>query len=660
MALAYLYIIGRAQTTGDTIPSVRLGEVVVTERAVPAMVGTPVDLTMTPVRSAQEVLRTVPGLFIAQHAGGGKAEQLFLRGFDLDHGTDIAITVDGMPVNLTTHAHGQGYADLHFLQPEAVEEIRFGKGPHSLERGNLATAGFVDFRTKDRMTNEATLELGGQGTERLRTSFSFLDDERQSLYVSASLLHTDGYFDAPQNFYRLNLMGKYTRWTDEARTSISLSHFDSDWDASGQIPLRAVRDGRISRFGAIDDTEGGRTERTNLNLLHSRFLGGGGRLNSAVWLSHSRFSLYSNFTFYLNDAENGDQIHQTENRLAAGMNTDYTKPFTLGQADGTLLGGFGFRYDRTNNLGLHHTVKRSRIGTFSLGRADESNLYGYLGMRLVWGKWTLTPGVRLDALTFAYEDRLTDSPTRLGARKTIVSPKLGLSYRPDPRTRLFVKLGKGFHSNDARVVTMETELKTLPSAYGLDIGAEWKPLPSLSLSGTAWYLGMEQEMVYVGDEAVVEAGGRTRRWGVDVGVGWDALPDVRLQADYTFSHARSVDAPAGEDRVPLAPTHTLTASVGFRRGGWTANVRSRFLADRPATEDGSLTAQGYFVTDVNASYTLRRLTVGVLVENVFNTRWREAQFATTTRLPDEENPVTEIHFTPGTPLYARCFVTLRF
>lgn len=648
------------QTRTDTLRTVTLDEVVVRGNINHLEEIAKVDLQVNPVNSSQEILRTVPGLFIAQHAGGGKAEQLFLRGFDLDHGTDIAISVDGMPVNMVTHAHGQGYADLHFLQPETIEQITFDKGPYHADKGDLATAGYAAFKTKDRMPNEASLEVGQYNTQRYRASFSFLDDPRQSLYVSTSLLGTDGYFDAPQNFRRFNLMGKYTHWAEDARFSIALSHFNSDWDASGQIPERAVKQGRIGRFGAIDDTEGGDTERTHLNLLHTRSFGNGATLRNSAWFSHYRFNLFSNFTFYLNDPLNSDQINQTESRLSGGANSDYTHPLEWGEAHGQWQGGIGFRYDRIDDLALHHTVSRHRIGSFAVGDADESSLYAYAGANIEWGKWTVNPALRLDYFNFAYADRLAANYTRPHESKAVVSPKLNLLYHPNRQTQFFLKLGKGFHSNDARVVVAEQGKKVLPAAYGADLGALWKPLQSLVLNASAWYLHMEQEFVYVGDEAVVEAGGRTRRCGVDLGVRWEFLRDFYLQADYTYSHARSIDEPKGADRIPLAPVHTLAGGLNWRHKGWTANVRTRFLSDRPANEDASLTARGYCVTDLNASYTWNNLTVGLIVENLFDTSWREAQFATETRLPDETEPVTEIHFTPGTPFNARCFVTLRF
>ncbi|MBQ8674108.1 MAG: TonB-dependent receptor plug domain-containing protein [Bacteroides sp.] len=646
--------------TEDSLKHVLLDEVVVSNRVNHLNALVRMDLKVNPVNSSQEMLRMVPGLFIAQHAGGGKAEQMFLRGFDLDHGTDIHITVDGMPVNMTSHAHGQGYADLHFLQPETIEHIDFDKGPYHAEKGNLATAGYVAFKTKDRMENEVALEVGQFDTQRLRLVYSLLDDERRSLYVSTAFLQTSGYFDAPQDFNRLNLLAKYTAWGETSRFSLMLSHFQSDWDASGQIPLRAVRRGLISRFGALDDTEGGDTRRTNLNVTWLQTLDNGADVTARAWLSLYGFDLYSNFTFFLNDSVNGDQINQRENRLLAGGDVRYSRPMTWGESRWKWRGGVGFRYDRVDDLALYHTVNRRRIGTYSLGCVDESNLYGYADAEITWGKWLLNPALRLDYFRFGYADRLQEEYAHRETSKARLSPKLNVAWHPSPHWQWVLKMGMGFHSNDARVVVERQGREVLPAAYGVDLGVVWKPRSSLVLNASLWYLKMQQEFVYVGDEAVVEAGGRTRRYGVDLGVRWELLRDFYLQADYTYSHARSIDEPKGADRIPLAPVHTFVGGLNWRYKGWTANLRTRFLADRPANEDASLTAKGYCVTDLNASYTWRNLTAGLIVENLFDTAWREAQFATETRLPDEAEPVTEIHFTPGTPFNARCFVTLRF
>lgn len=644
----------------DTIKSVTLQEVVIVKQLNHLNEMAKVDLKINPVNSSQEVLRSVPGLFIAQHAGGGKAEQMFLRGFDLDHGTDISISVDGMPVNMVSHAHGQGYADLHFLQPETIESIDFDKGPYNVTKGDLATAGYVAFKTKDRMDNDVSLEIGQFNTQRLRASYSFLNNEKQSFYVSSAFLMSDGYFKSSQNFKRFNLMGKYTYWSEDSRFSVMLSHFNSTWNASGQIPQRAVDEGLITRFGALDDTEGGNTDRTNVNLTHIKTLNNGASVSSNAWLSYYRFNLYSNFTFFLKDSVNGDQINQRENRLLGGTNSEYSQSFDWGKTNWQVKGGIGFRYDQVNDLALYHTVSRQRIGTFALGDVNESSLYGYASANIEWGKWMFNPAVRVDYFSFDYVDRTLSEYQDPKVNRAIVSPKLNLIYRLNPNLQFLLKTGKGFHSNDARVVVAERGKSILPAAYGADFGILWKPIPSIMLNATAWYLWMQQEFVYVGDDAVVELSGKSRRNGLDFGLRWEFLDKWYFQADYTYSHARSIGEPEGENYIPLAPVHTFVTGLNYQWKGMTASLRCRYLGDRPASEDYSITAKGYFVADLNASYTYKRFTFGAMIENLFNTEWDEAQFATETRLQGEPNPISELHFTPGTPFNARGFVTLRF
>lgn len=644
----------------DTIRSFTLQEVVIVKQLNHLNEIAKVDLKINPVNSSQEVLRSVPGLFIAQHAGGGKAEQMFLRGFDLDHGTDINISVDGMPVNMVSHAHGQGYADLHFLQPETIESIDFDKGPYNVTKGDLATAGYVAFKTKDRMDNNVSLEIGQFNTQRLRASYSFLNNTKQSFYVSSAFLMSDGYFKSSQNFKRFNLMGKYTYWSEDSRFSVMLSHFNSTWNASGQIPQRAVDEGLITRFGALDDTEGGNTDRTNLNLTHIKTLNNGATISSNAWLSYYRFNLYSNFTFFLKDSINGDQINQRESRLLGGTHSEYSQSFDWGQTDWQVKGGIGFRYDQVNDLALYHTVSRQRIGTFALGDVNESSLYGYVSANIEWGKWMFNPAVRVDYFTFDYVDRTLSEYQDPKVNRAIVSPKLNLIYRLNPKLQFLLKTGKGFHSNDARVVVAENGKSTLPAAYGADFGVLWKPLPSIMLNATGWYLWMQQEFVYVGDDAVVEPSGKSRRYGLDLGLRWDFFNKWYFQADYTYSHARSIEDPDGENYIPLAPIHTFVTGLNYQWKGITASLRCRYLGDRPANEDYSITAEGYFVADLNASYTYKRFTFGAMIENLFNTEWNEAQFATETRLQEEPDPISELHFTPGTPFNARGFVTLRF
>lgn len=291
------------------------------------------DIHLRPINNSQEVLRMVPGLFIGQHAGGGKAEQIFLRGFDLDHGTDINLTVDGMPVNMVSHAHGQGYADLHWVIPELIEKVNFNKGPYFADKGNFTTAGFVEFKTKNYLENNfVKVEAGQFNTFRGITAINLLkpakDRRNQSLYFAGEGSFTKGFFESPQNFKRFNGTLKYHgSISNHSTLSATLTGFSSQWNASGQIPARAVESGMVGFYGAIDNTEGGKTSRYNANIELLSNLNDGGSFRNQIYYTRYKFELYSNFTFFKEDPVNGDQIRQKESRNLFGYNGSYQKEF---------------------------------------------------------------------------------------------------------------------------------------------------------------------------------------------------------------------------------------------------------------------------------------------------------------------------------------------
>jgi outer membrane cobalamin receptor len=613
-----------------------------------------IDLEIQPISNSQDLLRKVPGLFIGQHAGGGKAEQIFLRGFDCDHGTDINVSVDGMPVNMVSHAHGQGYADLHFVIPETVDNIDFDKGSYFVDKGDFTTAGFIGFNTKNALQNSSLSFEGGQfDTFRTVALFNLLSKENQSAYFAGEYMMTDGYFDAPQNFNRINLFGKYSaKMNNGDKLTLSVSHFISQWDASGQIPDRAVNDGTISHFGAIDPNEGGNTGRTNFNLQYDAKIDENTHIKNTAYLSKYDFELYSNFTFFLNDPLNGDQIKQKENRTIVGFQSEYNQKLN----DKWLFKlGAGLRNDSNKDVELSHTLNRKTVLEYlSLGNVNQSNLFSYSSLDFTSGKWLVNGGLRLDYFKFGYEDQLAATYTNQTQTKAIVSPKLNFLYTQNEKLQYFLKMGKGFHSNDTRVVVAQKGEKILPETYGADLGINWKPFPRLIVNSAIWYLYLAQEFVYVGDEAVVEPSGKTQREGFDFGFRYQLTSWLFWNTDYTYTHARSIDEPKGNDYLPLAPVHTLMNGFSIKDlKGFSGSLRSRFLGDRPANEGNSVVAKGYCITDFSVNYQIRKVSVGINIDNIFNTKWKETQFLTESRLAGETDPVEEIHFTAGTPFNAR-------
>lgn len=641
--------------------SFQLEEVVVTKDFKHLNSFSKVDLELQPVTTSQDLLRKVPGLFIGQHAGGGKAEQIFLRGFDIDHGTDINISVDGMPGNMVSHAHGQGYADLHFLIPETVDKIDFDKGPYFADKGDFTTAGYVAFQTKDTFDKSTvSLELGQFNTLRAAGIFNLLNNENQSAYFASEYMITDNYFDAPQNFNRINLFGKYTaKLSEKDRISFSLSHFTSKWDASGQIPERAVNDGTISHFGAIDSTEGGNTSRSNFNIQFDKKIDENSFIKSSAYINKYDFELFSNFTFFLNDPVNGDQIRQKENRTIVGFQSEYNEK--LNESFLFKLAG-GLRNDNNKDVELSHTVNRQTVLNYlSLGDSNQTNFFGYSSLDYSKGKWLINAGLRLDYFKFNYVDKLATNYATLSETKAIVSPKLNFLYAQNANISYFLKLGKGFHSNDTRVVVAQQGKEILPDAYGADLGLVWKPSPKMMINTALWYLYLQQEFVYVGDEAVVEPSGKTARKGFDIGLRYQINNWLFWNTDFTYTHARAIDEPRGNDYLPLAPVSTFVNGISVKNlKNFSGSLRTRYLGDRPANEDNSVLAKGYVVTDFSLTHQFKKIVVGVSIDNVFNTKWKETQFLTESRLQNETQSVEEIHYTAGTPFNARLLVKYNF
>ncbi len=664
------------------------------------------DIKVRPTRSAQDMLQMAPGLFIAQHAGGGKAEQIFLRGFDCDHGTDVAIDVDGIPVNMVTHGHGQGYADLHFLIPEVVEAIDVYKGPYFAQYGNLATAGAVSFTTRDHLEhNRLKFEAGSFRTARLTGLFRIPHlGARQNGYLAAQFYRTDGPFESPQDFNRFNLFGKFHQhFSAKSKLTLSFSTFGSAWNASGQIPQRAVDRGIISRWGAIDDLEGGTTGRQNINLVYSLRDNATRELRFQVYGSRYNFKLFSNFTFFLKDTLNGDMIEQFDNRQLMGMNSVYKYSAPLGRFFHTTTFAGGFRQDNIH-VGLWKSPGRQREQAWVDNQVVEQNLYFWYREEIIFSSYfRMQFGLRGDYFTFDVDDRLDDPavadssglPRASGyAHKAILSPKLNLVFSPQKTVDVFLNAGSGFHSNDARDVVIarkmqdltkwyrekgyseaeiaaelqrrhldpaQRDIEFLPRAVGAELGVRTRLFQRLNLGLAAWWLDLEEELVYVGDEGTTEISGPTRRVGLDMEVRLMLTPYLWFDSDLNLARARYRDLPKGENEVPLAPRFTSTGGLTLLHpNGWEGSLRYRFITDRPANETNTVVARGYTVVDATLGRRFGPLKLLLMAENLLNVEWNEAQFDTESRLPGEAHPVSEIHFTPGNPRNFRLAISYEF
>jgi outer membrane receptor protein involved in Fe transport len=659
------------------------------------------DIVVRPARSSQDLLQLAPGLLTAQHAGGGKAEQIFLRGFDADHGTDVAITVDGLPVNMVSHGHGQGYADLHFLIPDVVERIDVFKGPYQAASGNFATAGTVAFSTRDHLDdNLVRTEVGAFGTASVTALYQVpTAGPHQGAYLASQFYRTDGPFDAPQDFGRFNLFGRFhTHLADDARLALTASGFSSAWDASGQVPARSVGDGLIGRFGAIDDLEGGTTGRQDVNLLfETGTVDEGFRLQG--YFTRYDFKLFSNFTFFLADRERGDMIEQTDQREIHGLNGRYRFAHGAGPVGAVATLGGGFRGDDVD-VTLWRSPGRARLDQLVDSRIVERNLY-------LWGedelflapRLRLQLGLRWDYFTFNVDDRLDGAGAPLPhasgyEHQSILSPKANLVFSPMPSLDVFANTGLGFHSNDARGIVIDRRVadlvrryrrdgvadadiderlaaqkfdpghrfaETLPRALGAELGVRARPVGAVNVAAAAWLIDLEREFVFVGDGGFTELSGRSRRYGLDLEARAAINAWLSIDSDLSLSRGMLRDEPRGADRIPLAPRLTWTGGLSaLRPDRIDATLRFVHVDDRPANEDASVIARGYTVFNLLGGYRRGRVRLNGTLENVFDAEWNEAQFDTESRLRDEAAPVSELHFTPGNPRNLRVGVSVFF
>lgn len=622
------------------------------------------DRELRPVNTAQDLLQIVPGLFLAQHAGGGKAEQIFLRGFDNDHGTDFFISVDGLPVNMVSHAHGQGYADFHFVIPETIDKLAVFKGPYMAKFGDFSTGGTGEFTTKATIQQSMIkLEAGQFNSGRIMGMFNLLGPQaknNQHLYVAGEYVHTDSYFDKKQNFNRYNLFAKYQiQLSNNTFLQTTASHFNASWTGSGQIPERAVAAGIISRFGQLDSSEGGRTSRTNLNAIITTSLTDHALLKNQFYYTRYDFSLFSDFTFFLRDPVRGDEIHQIDHRNIIGYNGSYLKDMTLFSLPLTTTLGIGSRMDFTQ-VALNYSQRRYDFQKVVEGKVHQFNTSAYIDFDLhLTDRWMLNAGSRLDHFIFNFDDQLAEQKSAKSIAR--ISPKLNFFYQLNPNVRFFAKSGIGFHSNDARAVVLGRSENSLPKMVGYETGSEFKIGNSLLMNVALWALHAQSELVYIGDEGVVETNYPTNRMGLDIGLRYQVLKKVFADLDLNYNHGRLDGAQIGENFIPLAPTFTSSGGVQYKQPkGFNAAIHYRYMDSRPANEDNSVKTKQYTVWDLSVVNKLQKVDYGFTIENIFNTAWNQAQFDTMSRLKNESSPVEELHFTPGTPFFFKANICYKF
>jgi outer membrane receptor protein involved in Fe transport len=629
-----------------------------------------------PALRPAELLEFVPGMIATQHSGDGKANQYYLRGFNLDHGTDFATWVAGMPVNMRSHAHGQGYTDLNFLIPELVSRIDYRKGPYLADDGDFSSAGSARISYLNRIDRPlALLSLGHNGWQRLLGAGSVAAGAG-TLLGAIELNHNDGPWDVPQDFRKLNAVVRWSLASGEDRFGLTAMGYSGKWTSTDQIPQRAVDQGIIGRFGSLDASDGGKSTRASLSLDWRRaFADGAFKLNA--YAVRSRLDLYSNFTyllthpFDLGDPVNGDQFKQSEKRGMTGLNAERSWTGRLGGAAMTNKLGLQLRYDRINPLGLHETVLRDTVATVRQDDVKEGSAGLYGENSVQWTPWLRSVlGLRYDRYTFKVASDNPENSGKVAAH--IASPKLSFIFGPWSKTEFFANYGEGFHSNDARGTTTRVSpasgmavdpVTPLVKTKGSEIGARTEIVPGLQSSLALWQLRLGSELVFIGDAGDTEASRASRRRGVEWTNHWLLGRHLVLDLNLASSKARFAgDDPAG-NYIPGSVDKV--ASLGLTLPdwhGWFGALQWRYFGPRALVEDNSQRSAATSLAYLRVGRQLdERLRLWLDIFNLFDRKASDIDYYYASRLAGEPaEGVADRHFHPVEPRTLRLTLQAKF
>jgi hypothetical protein len=627
------------------------------------------QLDIRPLMRSADVLETVPGLVISQHSGDGKANQYYVRGFNLDHGTDFATTVAGLPVNMPTHGHGHGYSDLNFLIPELVSGVQYSKGPYFAEQGDFATAGAATINYTNALERPIVrVGLGDEGYERALAAAS-MRAGTGSVLAAFEANDNDGPWTTPDGYRKVNGLVRYSRGNTVNGFTLTGMGYRGKWNSTDQVPQRAIDQGLVGRFGALDPTDGGDTYRYSGSVEWQRTRGTGVTKVMAYGLGYD-LDLFSNFTFFLENPDRGDQFKQADHRFVTGAKATHNRVGRWAGREMQNTLGVQARNDNIT-LGLFRTEARQIFEAVREDHVLQTSGAVFAQNELKWSPWLRTlAGLRADGYRFGVD---ASDPRNSGtAWAGIVSPKGGAVLGPWKGTELYVNAGFGFHSNDARGATMTVESGTdkpafrvtpLVRAKGLEGGFRTVAIPRLQTTLTAWTLNLESELLFVGDAGTTEAGRPSHRYGIELTNYYRPRPWVTFDADVAWSRSHFTDFDPVGDRIPGSIETVVSggAAIDSLRGVF-GSVRLRYFGPRPLVEDDSVRSNATTLVNLDVGYKLtRNVRLGVDVFNLLNARDSDIDYFYASRLPGEPlGGVDDIHFHPALPRTTRVLLIVGF
>lgn len=632
-------------------------------------------LKSRPALRPGEVLEFVPGLIVTQHSGDGKANQYFLRGFNLDHGTDFATTVNGLPVNMPTHGHGQGYSDLNFLIPELVDRIEYRKGPYFAKNGDFSAAGSADIAYRNTLDESfAALTLGQRQFQRFVGAGAAALGSGVNLLGAVEVQHNDGPWKLPEHLRKSNGVLTLSGGTRAEGWSASLMGYDARWNSTDQVPERLIDAGTFKgqafgRFDAVDTSDGGQTRRSSLSGDWHRNTGSEATQVAAYAMNY-RLKLFSNFTYALERPGEGDQFSQQDQRSVYGASASHAVEHRLGELPARSEIGLQLRHDRIR-VGLYDTAERRITATTRDDNVRETQLgvYGQTSVELT--PWLRTVvGLRADRAAFKV-DSLTHAANSGSASAHLFSPKFALIAGPWSRTEFFFNAGRGFHSNDARGTTATVDPKTgdpvekvpgLVAARGMELGARTEWVPGLQSSVALWKLDFDSELVYVGDAGATEPNRPSKRHGIEWNNRYVPVPWLLVDADLAWTRARFADFDPAGNRIPNAVDKVGSIAVTVRDlGPWSASLNWRYLGSGSLIEDNSVRSRSSLTTNLRISRKLwpkAELTVDVF--NLLDRKLNDIEYFYESQLPGEAAPVADRHVHPAEPRTVRVTLKMGF
>jgi len=655
---------------GATSGSASAGQAYMQPTAASAMTISGADVNAQPFARPGEALEVVPGLIVTQHSGEGKANQYFLRGFNLDHGTDLAISVDGMPVNMPTHGHGQGYADINFMIPELIQSVNVRKGPYFADVGDFGSAGAVAIDYMNRLPHNILETTNGTLGYHRGLAAGSTAVGAGTLLAAIEGVKYNGPWVVADDVRKLNGVLRYSQGTVTDGFTLSAMAYSNAWNSTDQVAQRAIDQGIIGRFGSLDPTDGGVSSRYSLsgNFAHSSAYG---QTKVNAFVVNSAMRLYNNFTYFLDDPVNGDQFSQMDRRTIYGLNASHAFDVRIGGIETQTRVGLQTRGDDIR-VGLFKTLKRETLSTVREDSVREGNVGLWADTTARWTDWLRTTvGIREDYFAGRV---ISDTPENSGnAQASMTSPKAGIVFGPWYRTEFYGNAGYGLHSNDIRgatitvdpadKVTPQDRVPLLVRSKGAEVGVRTRAVEGLTSSLAVFVLNFDSELLFVGDAGTTEASRPSRRVGVEWTNQYKVLPWMRLDLDAAWTKARFTDFDPAGDFIPGAPAWIVSGGVTFgEETGWFGALRGRYFGPRPLIEDDSVRSQSSLIFNARAGYRFDNgWKVQLDVLNLFNAKTNQIEYYYLSRLPGEPlGGVADRHVHPAEPLAVRLTLAGRF